>query len=73
MRTLEPGMALRIKRSSVALGDDAKWMPGDEVLDVSLLPRGLLVRFLKPSWLIVLLPDGNEVEVHVDSVEFTNE
>lgn len=64
MSLLSPGAWLKLKRSAAGLGE--------ETLDVSVLPKGLLVRYVRPVSLLVRLPDENEVVVPVDCLEFTD-
>lgn len=58
---LYPGQMLRITRRSVGLGDEA--------LDINILDAGRVVRYLRPCWLLVELDSGEQVEVHVNSLE----
>lgn len=58
---LYPGQLLRITRQAAGLGK--------ENCDVSLLASGRVVRYLRPSWLLVELDDGEQVEVNIDALE----
>lgn len=61
MRVLKPGDSLRIVRRAAGLGLEA--------LDVTMLEAGSIVEYISPSWLLVRLPDGEELEVHVSALE----
>lgn len=61
MRILKPGESLRIIRNSAGLGLEA--------LDVTLLTEGSVVEYISPTWVLVRLPDGEELQVHVSALE----
>ena len=62
MRVLKPGDSLRIVRRAAGLGSE-------EALDVTLLEVGQLVTYLAPAWVLVRLPSGEEIEVHISALE----
>lgn len=61
-RILRPGDSLRIVRRAAGLGSE-------EALDVTLLEVGQLVTYLAPAWVLVRLPSGAEIEVHISALE----
>ena len=65
MITLKPGDRLRIVRRAAGLGLES--------LDVSIINEGTIVRYLSPTWMLVRLPDGEEVEIHVSALEIMKE
>ena len=66
MKTLSPGETLCVTRRTAGLGLE-------ESLDVNVLPKGMHVKYVRPVWLLVLSPDGDFMEVHVDSLEMLHD
>lgn len=66
MAVLTPGDTLRITRSTAGLGQD-------ESLDLSVLPAGSAVKYIRPTWLLVELDNGERADVHIDSLERVDE
>lgn len=62
---LHPGTMLRVKRQSIGMGKEA--------MDISTIAEGRLVRYLAPSWLLVELDTGEQLEVHINSLERVDE
>lgn len=58
---LYPGTLLRTTQKAVGMGK--------EVLDISILPEGKLLRYIGPAWLLCETDDGDKVEIRVESLK----